>query len=94
MIPNPDPMCAEVSDLWRAMLVFTLVLPFEEGDELEWMRRTDHFPFGVTVRPGEPLEAIRANVADAMNWPLNKVGLAPAGFAEPGLTFEEAGMEP
>lgn len=53
----------EVSDLWRALFVET------ECFDGRWIRRTERWPFGVTVKPGVDPKDIRAQVAAELSWP-------------------------
>jgi hypothetical protein len=53
----------ETSELWRALQVETLCF---DG---VWVRRTDHFPFGVTCKPGVDPSEVRAQVAEDLSLP-------------------------
>lgn len=50
----------EVSTLWRALQVETLDF---EG---RWLRRTDYWPLGITVKPNVDPKDIRSQIATAL----------------------------
>lgn len=66
----------ETSELWRALQVETRGLD-------EWVRRTDVFGAGVTVKPDEDPADVRKRVADELSLPGLKVKPSDVRLLDP-----------